>query len=97
MDSGVWVVIGMIRGGGEFGKEWHLSGAGLNKMNSVYDCRTIVEDLHRTRNVPGIIVKGRSAGAYVAGRLLSLGVEIGGLRGVVIQVGFVDNLMSMLD
>lgn len=87
----------MIRGGGEFGKKWHLAGAGLNKMNSVNDCKAVVEDLHNARGVPGIVVKGRSAGAYVAGRLLSLGVEIGGLRGVVIQVGFVDNLMSMLD
>lgn len=97
MDAGVWVVVGMIRGGGEFGEDWHLSATGVRKMNSVEDCVSIVRDLVKVRGVPGVVVKGRSAGGWVAGRLLSLGRRIPGLRGVNIQVGFVDNLATMLD
>uniref|UniRef100_A0A0K0EB11 Prolyl endopeptidase n=1 Tax=Strongyloides stercoralis TaxID=6248 RepID=A0A0K0EB11_STRER len=46
--GGIWCIAG-IRGGGEYGKKWHLQGKGLNKKNSFDDFIAAAEYLIRKR------------------------------------------------
>src|SRR5436190_648437 len=60
------MAVAHIRGGGEYGKEWHLAGQKLNKQNNVDDFIACAEYL---------IEKGYTSPPYLAGE----GVSGGGI------------------
>ncbi len=69
--GGVWAVA-HIRGGGEYGKAWHLAGKGLNKGNTITDFIDAAEYLiaqkyTSTRRLAG---EGGSAGGITTGGAL---------------------------
>src|SRR5579884_201491 len=69
--GGVWAVA-HIRGGGEYGKAWHLAGKGLNKGNTITDfidaaAYLIAQKYTSTRRLAG---EGGSAGGITTGGAL---------------------------
>ncbi len=65
-EAGGVLAVAHIRGGGEYGKEWHLAGQKLNKQNNVDDFMACAEHL---------IEKGYTSPSFLAGE----GVSGGGI------------------
>ena len=88
LDAGVVVGVVNVRGGGEFGREWHRAGQLLNKPNTWRDLIDVSEELVR-RGVTSpdrLAIGGGSAGGITVGRAMTERPEL--FAAVVSSVGW---------
>lgn len=73
MDQGAVVGYAAVRGGGEYGRDWHRAGQLENKPNTWRDLIAVSEDLIAARyTTPArLAIGGRSAGGITVGRALT--------------------------
>ena len=73
VDAGAVVGYANVRGGGEYGREWHKAGQLANKPNTWRDLIAVCEDLiaRRYTSPPHLAIGGRSAGGIAVGRALT--------------------------
>lgn len=96
-DRGGIYVVANIRGGGEFGEEWHLAGNLTKKQNVFDDFAACAEHLIRQRYTRSdkLAVEGGSNGGLLMGAFLTQ--HPGLARAVVAHVGLYDMLRVELD
>lgn len=89
--GGVWATA-HVRGGGEYGREWHEAGRLLNKPNTWRDLIAAAELLIAERwTSPGkLSIRGGSAGGITVGRALTERPEL--FSAVISQVGVSNTL-----
>lgn len=94
--GGIWVVAN-LRGGGEFGEQWHLGG-NLTRKQNVFDdfaaCARHLVARHYTRP-DRLAIEGGSNGGLLMGATLTQHPEL--CRAVVTHVGIYDMLRSELE
>ncbi len=73
IDAGCVVGYANVRGGGEYGREWHKAGQLANKPNTWRDLIAVCEDLCAKKyTAPAhLAIGGRSAGGITVGRALT--------------------------
>ncbi|MDX6279190.1 MAG: prolyl oligopeptidase [Kribbellaceae bacterium] len=71
--AGGVLVIANLRGGGEFGAEWHDAGRLERKQNTFDDCIAVAEHLHKTGvTTPAqLAIHGHSGGGLLVGGMLT--------------------------
>jgi prolyl oligopeptidase PreP (S9A serine peptidase family)/phosphodiesterase/alkaline phosphatase D-like protein len=97
LDQGGVVAIANLRGGGEFGEEWHLSGNLTKKQNVFDDFAACAELLIRSNYTKPsrLAIEGGSNGGLLMGATLTQHPEL--MRAVVSHVGIYDMLRVELD
>jgi prolyl oligopeptidase len=72
-DAGAIVGYANVRGGGEYGREWHKAGQLANKPNTWRDLIAVCEELiaKKYTSVEHLAIGGRSAGGITVGRALT--------------------------
>ena len=97
LDQGGIYVIANLRGGGEFGEDWHRAGNLTQKQNVFDDFAACAEFLIRSNYTnPGrLAIEGRSNGGLLMGAALTQRPEL--YRAVVAHVGVHDMLRVELD
>jgi oligopeptidase B len=97
VDRGVTYAVAHIRGGGEFGKEWHDDGRMMHKVNTFDDFIACAEGLiqkgYTTRTQ--LAITGGSAGGLLMGAVLNARPDL--FQTAVVHVPFVDVINTMLD
>src|SRR5258708_9102314 len=70
VDAGAIVGYANVRGGGEYGREWHKAGQLANKPNTWHDLIAVCEDLvaKKYTSPQHLAIGGRSAGGIAVGR-----------------------------
>ncbi len=73
VDAGAVVGYANVRGGGEYGREWHKAGQLANKPNTWRDLIAVCEDLvaKKYTSSPHLAIGGRSAGGVTVGRAMT--------------------------
>lgn len=73
IDQGAIVGYANVRGGGEYGRDWHRAGQLNNKPNTWRDLIAVCEDMNRNGyTAPAqTVIGGRSAGGITMGRALT--------------------------
>jgi prolyl oligopeptidase len=73
IDAGFIVGFAHVRGGGEYGREWHKAGQLANKPNTWRDLIAVCEDLiaKKYTSPAHLAIGGRSAGGITVGRALT--------------------------
>jgi len=73
VDAGFIVGYANVRGGGEYGREWHKAGQLANKPNTWRDLIAVCEELiaKKYTSTPHLAIGGRSAGGITVGRALT--------------------------
>ena len=73
IDEGGIIGYANVRGGGEYGREWHLAGQKLNKANTWRDLIAVCEELIAKgyTSTPKLAIGGRSAGGITTGMALT--------------------------
>ncbi|HET9330343.1 MAG TPA: prolyl oligopeptidase family serine peptidase [Steroidobacteraceae bacterium] len=73
IDAGFIVGYANVRGGGEYGRDWHKAGQLTNKPNTWHDLIDVCEELCREQyTAPArLAIGGRSAGGITVGRALT--------------------------
>jgi len=73
VDAGFIVGYAAVRGGGEFGREWHKAGQLENKPNTWRDLIDVCEELCRKKYTARgrLAIGGRSAGGITVGRAMT--------------------------
>jgi prolyl oligopeptidase len=73
VDAGAIVGYANVRGGGEYGREWHKAGQLTNKPNTWRDLIAVCEELcaKKYTSPPHLAIGGRSAGGIAVGRALT--------------------------
>jgi prolyl oligopeptidase len=73
VDAGAIVGYADVRGGGEYGREWHKAGQLANKPNTWRDLIAVCEDLIAKKYTSSkhLAIGGRSAGGITVGRALT--------------------------
>jgi len=73
VDAGFIVGYADVRGGGEYGREWHKAGQLTNKPNTWRDLIDVCEELCRDKytSPARLAIGGRSAGGITVGRALT--------------------------
>jgi prolyl oligopeptidase len=73
IDAGFVVGYANVRGGGEYGREWHKAGQLKNKPNTWRDLIAVCEDLcaRKYSSVGRLAIGGRSAGGITMGRAMT--------------------------
>ena len=97
LSQGGVYVIANLRGGGEYGEEWHLAGNLTHKQNVFDDfaaCAQYLIDKGYTRPAR-LAVQGASNGGLLMGAFLTQHPELA--RSVVSSVGIYDSLRSELE
>jgi prolyl oligopeptidase len=96
-DAGGVFVIANIRGGGEFGEEWHRQGMLTHKQNVFDDFAAGAEYLLKEgyTTTERLALRGGSNGGLLVGALLTQHPEL--FRAVVAEVGLFDMLRAELD
>jgi prolyl oligopeptidase len=97
LDHGGIYVVANLRGGGEFGEEWHKAGSLTNKQNVFDDfaaCAQYLIDKKYTQPSK-LAVQGASNGGLLMGAFLTQ--HPGLARAVVAQVGIYDSLRTELE
>lgn len=96
-DQGGIVAIANLRGGGEYGEEWHKAGSLTNKQNVFDDFIACAEFLIRSNYTnPGkLAIEGGSNGGLLMGAMLTQRPDL--VRAVVSHVGIYDMLRVELD
>jgi prolyl oligopeptidase len=96
-DAGGVFAIANLRGGGEFGEEWHAKGALTNKQNVFDDfiaaARYLIDERYTTP--AQLAIQGGSNGGLLMGAALTQHPEM--FRAVVSSVGIYDMLRVELD
>ncbi len=97
LDAGGVYAIANLRGGGEFGEEWHKAGNLTNKQNVFDDFVGCAEHLIRRKytNPSRLAIEGGSNGGLLMGAALTQHPEL--FRAVVSHVGIYDMLRVELD
>ncbi len=97
LDQGGVYVVANLRGGGEYGEEWHLAGNLTNKQNVFDDFAACAEYLIKTgyTNPSLLCIRGGSNGGLLMGAALTQRPEL--YRAVVSSVGIYDMLRVELD
>jgi prolyl oligopeptidase len=92
LDRGGLFAVANIRGGGEFGKEWHLAGRMENKQNTFDDFIAAAEYLIRENytNRDKLAVRGGSNGGLLMGAIMTQRPEL--FQAVVCGVPLLDML-----
>lgn len=87
--GGIYVMTG-VRGGGEYGTQWHQAGKGKNKPNGWKDFIACAEYLinERYTSPEHLGIQGTSAGGVIAGNAMAERPELFGAA--VINVGYVN-------
>jgi prolyl oligopeptidase len=83
-----------VRGGGEYGEEWHVAGKGPTKPNTWRDfiaCATYLIDKKYTSSAY-LVGQGESAGGILIGRAITERPDLFGAA--IIEVGMLDMLRS---
>ena len=92
LDQGGIYAIANLRGGGEYGEDWHKGGNLTNKQNVFDDfaaCARYLID-HKYTNPDKLAIEGRSNGGLLMGAALTQHPEL--FRAVVAHVGLYDML-----
>jgi prolyl oligopeptidase len=73
VDAGGIVGYANVRGGGEYGREWHKAGQLANKPNTWRDLIAVCEDViaKKYTSPPHLAIGGRSAGGITVGRAMT--------------------------
>jgi prolyl oligopeptidase len=73
VDAGAIVGYANVRGGGEYGREWHKAGQLANKPNTWRDLIAVCEDLiaKKCTSPRHLAIGGRSAGGIAVGRAMT--------------------------
>jgi prolyl oligopeptidase len=73
VDAGVIVGYANVRGGGEYGREWHKAGQLANKPNTWRDLIAVCEELcaQKYTSPDHLAIGGRSAGGITVGRAMT--------------------------
>jgi prolyl oligopeptidase len=73
IDAGFIVGYAHVRGGGEYGRDWHKAGQLANKPNTWRDLIDVCEELIRRKytSAAHLAIAGRSAGGITVGRALT--------------------------
>jgi prolyl oligopeptidase len=97
LDAGGVYVDANLRGGGEFGEEWHEHGALTHKQNVFDDFTAAAEHLiaEKYTNRAHLAILGGSNGGLLMGAVLTQRPEL--FRAVVSQVGIYDMIRVELD
>jgi len=97
LDRGVIYAIAHVRGGGEFGKQWHDQGRMLKKRNSFTDFIAAAQALieHGYTASGHLVIQGGSAGGLLVCAATNIRPTL--FKAVVAQVPFVDVINTMLD
>jgi prolyl oligopeptidase len=92
LDQGGVYVVANIRGGGEYGDQWHLQGNLLNKQNCFDDFYASAQWLmtHKYTNPTKLAIMGASNGGLLMGAVLTQHPEM--YRAVASRVGVYDML-----
>jgi prolyl oligopeptidase len=87
--GGVYVVTG-VRGGGEYGREWHKAGQKATKPNTWRDLIDVCETLISSRvTAPSrLVIHGGSAGGITVGRALTERPDL--FAGAIAEVGWMN-------
>jgi prolyl oligopeptidase len=94
LDQGGVYVLAILRGGGEFGDEWHLAGNLVQKQNvfdDFYACAVWLVE-HKYTSPARLAIFGESNGGLLMGAALTQHPEF--YRAVVSRVGIYDSLRS---
>ncbi|MBI5069818.1 MAG: S9 family peptidase [Deltaproteobacteria bacterium] len=90
LDQGFTIAIANIRGGGEFGDEWHRAGSQVRKQNGIDDlaacARHLVARGYTSR--ARLALQGGSAGGLLMGAMITQFPDLA--RAVVAEVGIFD-------
>jgi prolyl oligopeptidase len=89
--GGVYVVVN-VRGGGEYGENWHNAGTKLNKQNVFDDFIAATEWLicHNYTNPKKIAISGRSNGGLLVGAVITQHPEL--FKVAIAEMGVMDML-----
>ncbi len=95
VDAGAIVGYANVRGGGEYGREWHKAGQLANKPNTWRDLIAVCEDLiaKKYTSPRHLAIGGRSAGGITVGRAMTERPEL--FAAVVDGVGWSNPLRYM--
>jgi prolyl oligopeptidase len=97
VDAGAIVGYANVRGGGEYGREWHKAGQLVNKPNTWRDLIAVCEDLvaKKYTSPRHLAIGGRSAGGITVGRALTERPDL--FAAVVDGVGWSNPLRYMVE
>ncbi|MCF8206868.1 MAG: prolyl oligopeptidase family serine peptidase [Methylotenera sp.] len=92
LDRGARYVMAHVRGGGEFGRDWHYGGRGPTKANTWLDAIAVAEALVRGgETTPAQMnLMGTSAGGVMVGQAVNTRPDL--FAGAVANVGFMNPL-----
>jgi prolyl oligopeptidase len=97
LDQGGIIVIANLRGGGEYGEEWHKAGNLTNKQNVFDDFTACAQHLiqHHYTDSDHLCIEGGSNGGLLMGAAFTQHPEL--FRAIVSHVGLYDMLRVELD
>ncbi|HEY1313213.1 MAG TPA: prolyl oligopeptidase family serine peptidase [Steroidobacteraceae bacterium] len=97
IDAGAVVGYANVRGGGEYGREWHKAGQLANKPNTWRDLIAVCEDLvaKKYTSPSHLAIGGRSAGGITVGRAMTERPEL--FAAVVDGVGWSNPLRYVVE
>ncbi len=92
LDAGGIYVVANVRGGGEYGREWHKAGQKATKPNTWRDFIDVSQALIATRVTSSrhLIIQGTSAGGITVGRALTERPDL--FAGAISDVGWLNPL-----
>lgn len=97
VDRGMIYGLALIRGGGEMGENWRLSGRMYTKMNTFNDfvdsAKWLVANKYTSSD--RLVIQGGSAGGLLMGAVVNQAPEL--FHAAIAQVPFVDIMNTMLD
>ena len=97
VDAGAIVGYADVRGGGEYGREWHKAGQLFNKPNTWRDLIAVCEDLIAKKYTSSkhLAIGGRSAGGITVGRAMTERPEL--FAAVIDGVGWSNPLRYVVE